>query len=776
MRELLYTKYRLDYAYFEIINQQCRQVDAFAFSLLENKLTQPEHLRLPGDSRINQTKAYYFDTESGMLKQVAWNYSVENDARGYVESRFREVRLQDSRDCLVSPALLEVLKNLLQFTYQACSEKSSVFLRIDSNQLFEDLPDPALLPWFLQLYYIFLPSEFAGRVIFINQYADTVRNLGKFPKFPDQSLPAMRPEQAHSSLMQILHESENQLEYEAMLRFLWQEIFAYPVEFPEDSDFHQDLDLMQDFEKTVRLWEKFRRICQQPKPSGWEIMAQEKLHQWLVSRMDSLIKQLCDAGSCLTFRECLKNYQKILRILQKHKNASIYHALYQRLLLHKFQQAYLQDQEAYLRDAYRILSDHGTAYLPEDLEYYSNFCFSCVNVLENVPEIYARIVSLTDGNIREFFDALVRDALDSQAVKSWYLRIEDETIQRLQNFTGYAEYDPACEPDQKAGQLRAFLELATICAEFAGYDFRKTAFAQYAGKSRNHVRMQYFADDILYQNITLTELLKFFADWRIEDFYAGLHPAVLEAFLSSLQYSRLSQTEKKAFQPFLQQYQEFRNARLALNRQDDPDLTGLCDAFPELIRAHTSAFNACQSGEAGALLLFVSKTILGDPVTLICLLELYSRSFLTKQDQKKYESYYQFYELLLQPLLRADQLTMQDVQYLIWMFEKNQFADPRNPSRRMELLRNLGQKFTKTMPERLLTGKQQDFSDFPGMLLHRLSVREALTDPERQTLRAFLERCHADNRRLADHEIFRDHSANYAQWLRRYLTELIKNF
>ncbi|MDE5754117.1 MAG: hypothetical protein K2H89_06210, partial [Oscillospiraceae bacterium] len=70
MRELLYTKYRLDYAYFEIINHECRQVDAFAFSMLENKLLQPESMKLPRDSKINQTEAFYFDTASGMLKIV----------------------------------------------------------------------------------------------------------------------------------------------------------------------------------------------------------------------------------------------------------------------------------------------------------------------------------------------------------------------------------------------------------------------------------------------------------------------------------------------------------------------------------------------------------------------------------------------------------------------------------------------------------------------------------------------------------------------------------
>ncbi|MDE5769178.1 MAG: hypothetical protein K2H82_07305, partial [Oscillospiraceae bacterium] len=475
MRELLYTKYRLDYAYFEIVNQQRRQVDAFAFSMLENKLVQPEHLRLPGDSGIDHTKAYYFDTKSGALKLVQWNYSIENDARGYVESRFREVELQNknSPDFMLSPALLEILKQLLQFTYQACSEKSSVFLKIDSSQLFENLPNPELLPWFLQIYYLFLPSEFAERVIFINQYADTVRNLGAFPVSPRNPISAICPDQVHSCLMQILHETENQLEYQTMLRFLWNEFFAYQIQF--DSDSNSDPDYMQEFEKTVRLWEKVQVICKQSNLSGWEVSSRKKLHHWLVRLIGWLIERLCNAEFCPTFRECLRNYQRILRILQKPKNAPLYqdHDLYPKLLLHKFQQAYLQEQETCLRDGYRILSDPETAYLPEDLAYYTVFCFSCVNSLETVPEIYARIASLTDGNIPEFFDTLDINSIDSQALKTFYLRIETETIRMLQNYNGYCRNQ---NTDATSEELRNFLELAAACSNFADYDFRQTVF------------------------------------------------------------------------------------------------------------------------------------------------------------------------------------------------------------------------------------------------------------------------------------------------------------
>ncbi|MDE7122244.1 MAG: hypothetical protein K2O42_08805 [Oscillospiraceae bacterium] len=772
MRELLYTKYRLDYAYFEIVNQQRRQVDASAFSMLENKLIQPEQLRLPGDSRIDHTRAYYFDTESNALKLVQWNYSVENDARGYVESRFREVKLQtkNAPDFLCSPALLEILKQLLQFTYQACSEKSSVFLKIDSNQLFENLPNPELLPWFLQIYYLFLPSEFAERVIFINQYADTVRNLGAFPVSPRHPIPAMRPEQEHSFLMQILHETENQLEYQTMLHFLWNEFFACQMQF----DFDSDPDSMQEFETIVRLWEKVRVIrkkCQKSELSDYELASVEKLQHWFIQLIHWLIEKLCDAKFCPTFRECLQNYKKILRILQKQKNEPIYHALYQTLQIHVFQQTYLQDQETCLRDSYRILSDPETAYLPEDLAYYTAFCFSCVNALETVPEIYARIASLTDGNMPEFFDVLAVNAIDLQALKAFYLRVETETIRMLQEYSGYCRYS-AQDLDTTSGELRNFLELAVTCADFAGYDFRQTAFEQYAKKCRNHIRMQYFADYFLYPSITLTELLNFFADWQLQDFYAGIHPAILDKFLFSLQYSRLSQHEKKAFLPFLQQYQAFRNAR-----QENPDLLTLCEAYPDFMQLYIDVFNVCQSREAGALLLFLNKTILGDPVIVICLLELYFRSFLTKQEQKKYDSYDPFYELLLQPLFQADQLSLQDLQYLIWIVKKNNFLENnQNKIIGMKLFQNLEQKFTKTVSAPVLSRKQQAFRDFPEMLLHRLSTDYALSDPERQSLRDFLELCHADHRKVLCQEEFQNHAVNHMQWLKKYSIEIIKNF
>ncbi|MDE6087564.1 MAG: hypothetical protein K2G25_04190, partial [Oscillospiraceae bacterium] len=434
---------------------------------------------------------------------------------------------------------------------------------------------------------------------------------------------------------------------------------------------------------------------------------------------------------------------------------------------------YLQDQETCLRDSYRILSDPETEYLPEDFAYNTIFCFSCVSSLETVPEIYDRIAFLTDGNISEFFDMLDINSIDSQALKTFYLRIETETIRMLQEYNGYCRNQ---DTDTASGKLRHFLELAVACSDFADYDFRQTAFEQYAKKSRNHIRMQYFADYFLYPSITLTELLNFFADWRLEDFYAGMHPVVFDKFLFPLQYSRLSQNEKKVFLPFLQQYQAFRNA---LGQQEDPDLLELCEAYPDLIQAQTAVFNACQSHDARALLLFLNKTILGDPVILVCLLELYSRNFLTKQDQKKNDSYYPFYELLLQPLFQADQLSLQDLQYLIWMFEKNNlftYPNKSNKSRSMKLFQNLEQKFTKTVSAPVLSGKEQAFNDFPEMLLHRLCTDYVLSDPERQSLRDFLEICHADNRKLLCQEEFRNHGTNHIQWLKKYSMQMIKNF
>ena len=185
----------------------------------------------------------------------------------------------------------------------------------------------------------------------------------------------MRPDQVHSYLMQILHETENQLEYQTMLRFVWNEFFAYQISFLENEN-DSDLDYMQEFEKTVRLWQKVQIICKKSDLSGWEVTSFEKLHHWLVQLIDWLIKRLCDAEFCPTFREGLRNYKKILKILQKPKNAPVYQTLYrsQKLFIHQFQQTYLQDQETCLRDSYRILSDLETEYLPEDFAYNTIFC------------------------------------------------------------------------------------------------------------------------------------------------------------------------------------------------------------------------------------------------------------------------------------------------------------------------------------------------------------------------------------------------------------------
>ncbi|MDE6656963.1 MAG: hypothetical protein K2J88_00060, partial [Oscillospiraceae bacterium] len=90
MKELLYTKHKLDYAYFQLEDGERKQVDAFVFSPLENKLLQTENLKLPFDASIDGTNAIYFEVESGTLKIVNWNFAIEADTRGYVESRFQE--------------------------------------------------------------------------------------------------------------------------------------------------------------------------------------------------------------------------------------------------------------------------------------------------------------------------------------------------------------------------------------------------------------------------------------------------------------------------------------------------------------------------------------------------------------------------------------------------------------------------------------------------------------------------------------------------------------
>ena len=762
MRELLYTKYRLDYAYFEIINHEYHQVDAFAFSMLENKLLQPESLKLPRDSKINQTEAFYFDTASGMLKIVRWNYSVENDTRGYVESRFQEVPTENFGNFVLNPDLLEILKELLLFTYQACSEKSSVFLKIDSSQLFENVPDQAILCLFLRLYYLFLPSEFAERVIFINHYAETVLNFGKFPVIQKNSIPAMRPDQEKSCLMQILHQTENLLEYRTMLQFVTETFFHYPLQLEEISD--SNPDDMQEFEKTVRLWQKVQQAFQRKKLPGWELSSQKKLHHWLIQQIFGLIQQLCDLKYCKTFDALFVHYKKILAILQKEKNAGIYQDLYEKLYLHNFHTSDPAGKKSYLRNSFRVLSDTETDYLSEDRRYYTEICFSSLKFLDTVSEIYALIDHMTAGTISHYFDVLDFNILDSNEVKDLYLRMETSMIQALRAYSDYCQ-------DAVFENLQKELNLVVLFSDSADFDFRRSAFEHYAKKTQNHVQILYFADYFLYRTITLTELLKFFSDWKPEDFYAGFPISVLHALASALQYSRLSQNEKKAFSAFLAQYQTFRKELDHLMIQENPDFQDFCTKHLELMQAHITAYNTCNSQDAKQLLLFLNKTILGSPAILVCMMELYAEKFLSKSDQKKYHYYYQFYELLFLPLFETDQLSLQDLHYFIWMFQKNEFLT--SQSKFTKLFQDLEKKFTKNFSSIPVSGKQKNF---PGLILHRLSTRYGLSDSEQQALRNQLESRHIQYRNMLCQDVFQNYSRDYVQWLKKYIIAMIKNF
>lgn len=765
MKELLYTKYKLDYAYFQLENGEKRKVDAFAFSLLESKLLQIENLKLPFNSKIDGTKAFYFDTESGLLKYVVWNYAIEADARGYVESRFREVEHVDFTNLNLSRELLEQLKKLLLFTYRTCSENTSAFLKFDIHALFENMSENAVLYAFLRLYYLFLPSEFANKVIFMNQYGDVTQNLGKFFSSPAHPVSILHFEQSGSYFLQLLHQSENALEYMILWKFIWKEFFQYE---PKLSIENQE-NFIHKFQEIIRLWNKIQKLAQKSELSETELVCQHKLNDWIFCFIDYLLQNLYEEE---IFSEQLHDYKKILHLLQKEKHAEIYQILQDKLYFHQMHNT--TEKIAYLQEGFQILSDTETDYLPEDKAYYTRLCFAYIKCAETGLELDKMIRDIMLGNVGDFFQIISFEYLDTQELHVLYHKLAEHALQALQNYQGYCQ-------DAEFQNLDKELKIVIQFAKHAGFDFQKVIFSEYAGTCRNCMQLQNFAGYFLNKNTSLNELLAFFSDWKLEDFYTKINLVIFDSLILALNDSNLSQAETKALTACLKQYKAFRGSYDNLLEQQeklqelDADIENLCDENLDFILAYIDAYNACNSLQARQILLFVNKNILGNPAILLCIMRIYTRKFLGKAEQKKYSYYYQFYELLFLPLMKEDNLSMQDVKYIVWMFRKNEFLF-KAQFKNVPLVQALEQRINKAFSEISLHTKEEKIKNFRALLLNRLCTRYQLEIQKNDALTREIETYHKKYMNFINTSELKKYGDAYISWLKKYMSHVIKEF
>ena len=766
MKELLYTKYKLDYAYFLLENGEKKQVDAFLFSPLENKLLQTENLNLPFDASINHTKAIYFEVESGILKFVNWNYAIEADTRGYVESRFQEIENINAEDFYLNAILLEKLKQLLFFTYTICREKSSAFLKFDINQLFTSLPEEKLLYYFLKLYYFFLPTEFANKVIFINKYSDTVQNLGAFPVCEENSISVKDFSEFSPYLMQLLHQSENPIEYKIMLKFTWKEFFNYEFKLPS---FYNYPDFIQECHEMIKLWNKIQESAEEFQLSDIELGYHKKLNNLIIYLMQYSIQKLYDEEN---FSKLLDDYKKILNLFQKNENTEIYHALYDYLY---FQSMHKKTNElAYLQESFHILSDNRTNYLPEDKTYYTQVCFAYIRVAKNGLELENLIHDITLGNIPEFFKNISFSSLNQKELGILYQRIAKNALQNLQNYQGYGQ-------DTEFQNLEKELKFVITFSEHTGFDFQKMLFQQYAKISKNYMQLQHFANYFLTKTVNLTELLIFIHDWKLEDFYTKINLAIFDALLLAIKNYHLPEEESKNLMLLLQKFKSFReNYENLLEQQEklqnlDASIEEFCNQNLELILAHVNAYNACRSAQAKQVLLFINKNIIGNPVILLCMLQIYAEKFLGKSDQNKYSYYYQFFELLFLPFIKEDNFSMQDIKYLIWMFEKNNFL-PKNQFKTIKLLQDLEKKINKTFSEILLQTQEEKIKNFKELLINKLCLKYKLQNQASQSLRKEIEIYNQKYVNFINASMLKEYYHDYISWLKKYMNHIIKKF
>ena len=174
---LICTKFAHDYAYYLIENGKEKTVDSSYLNPLETKLIQNDILKLPNNTSVNGTYGYYFDVNTKTLKRSVWSYDTKKDDRGYLEVQF--ISLDDIDSININQEFLSSLRTLLLTTYIFFEKELYSLFSIDLNSLFAVKPSNEDLELFLSLYFNFLPSSIASRIIFVNNYSEYSIKIGK---------------------------------------------------------------------------------------------------------------------------------------------------------------------------------------------------------------------------------------------------------------------------------------------------------------------------------------------------------------------------------------------------------------------------------------------------------------------------------------------------------------------------------------------------------------------------------------------------------------------
>ncbi|MCD7800545.1 MAG: hypothetical protein LUG94_04970, partial [Ruminococcus sp.] len=681
-KKLLCTKFAHDYTYYLIEGDIKKNVDSSVLNPLETKLIRNDNLNLPTNYKINGTYGYYFDTITKDLKCGIWSYDTKKDDRGYLEVEFITLDVTDSLN--VTSSFLSSLKSLLIITYTYFEKELHSIFSINIDHLFETTPKTQDLEIFLKLYFSFLPSNIASRIIVMHNYAEYSINVGKSVSCISDS-PTIKSSFSNIYnyyLIDWLCCSVSTFEYKSLLYLSWIQLFnidikidpyaKYTISVTDNNllsliDSSIQMTLTDKFNTTFKFYESF---CSKK----FDDKTFNMISNFISISIDTLLNKLY---SMENFNSKLEIYKEILsKIKLFPQDSIIYSKLKDRLYFSKHTIDSKQEL-SYIQQCFKVLVTLGEDIIYEDSIYYSNQCFNYIKSSKTAIELNQVIDSIDHKrSISDFFN-IVKPMYIQDDIVILYNSILQKSLMLLKDYYGYCD-----TADTKFIELNTEIEYIIELSKVVDKNPKQTFLNMYGIHCKDKILLQnlamYFIDE---DTISLTNLLELLKDFRVVDFYTKFNLVIFDALLSSLNRSSLPIEEKTQLSKLIQQYEQFRNQcddiiNLCMEQKyskDDlnNDICIISSKNGEFIRTYLSTYNVCKSKESRQILTLINKNIVGNPILSAFIMYIYTDNIIGKTVLYKYTYYYQLYRLLFDFLIQDEELSINEVQYIQDISSKN---------------------------------------------------------------------------------------------------------
>lgn len=756
MKKKIYTKHRLDYAYFMEENGKRTKIDAFALSRLENLMCRPEKMELPKNQSITNTHAYYFDSETQELRKAEWFYETSADDRGYVEVHFETLE-EISKEVPYDSKLIERLVILLLTTYQKSLAGDIILL--NGNEIFDPMPEEEKILPFLSLYYQLLPSKQTQNIIFISQYSNFSISMGKYPKRAED---VVNLQELPDYLMELLHGAETLIEYRFVLKALGRELFneninLSVVQSPADSK-----SISEKCQSILAFWKKvYTKRARMPEEEEYR----HNFCTWAVSLIKSEIQKLSQIPSYPVF---LREYQQILSAVRRDSGNVIFPMIREEIQLQTLHRQ--ENEKIRLQEGYQAICQLGKEMLSEDVAYYTELCFSWLYSAKTGAEFRKVLTEITFGSDSDFFGKISAEYLNKEEARKSLDLISADMLEELKRYNGIGM-------DEEFQKFSEELQTVQKFALMADFDLQKFLFRHYAEICKNKLLFQKMLPYFGSSSMTLADILTIIKQFKLEDFFTGFNIKILNMLITALKSSDIGEPpERETFCAFLRQYKIFREQYDSFIDQQEKvqdmevAVNRLYEYCTDLIVSHVNAYNICSVRETKEILIFINKSILGNPAVVLFLMYAYVRKFIGKTEVKHYNYCYQFYELLLLPLITENEFSIADIRYLMTMFQKNDF-EPREKSLKEQLMTN----FEPVAPDIGLKVKEEKYRSFQEMLLKKM-LGQSEQCQGAEELASMIATANEKYLHLIYESQLRKYYDDYIAYFRKYITNMIKNF